>query len=314
MRKAFVTGAGGQDGSYMCDLLLEKGYEVEGLVRPSGDIRTRRLAIDALMKKNFSISYGDILDPQLSFKIADGHFDEVYHFAAQSHVHHAFYTTAHTINVNATATAWLLDAIWTRSPKTKFFFAATSEMFGDMKRGQWADEDFPLSGRSPYAAAKIAAHILCRVFRNYGMFVVSGISFNHESSRRGENFVTRKVALGLKDFKKTGKKVNLGNLDAYRDWHHAWDTVQGIYAAMQHDESGEYVFASGTSRTVRELLTALCVYAEVDPEDAIQICKWEKRPWDVDYLCGNPGRAEKVLGWKRKWSFSDLIEDLFHVD
>ena len=225
MKRALVTGAGGQDGSYMCDLLLREGYLVTGMVRPSGDYRTKRLQ-SALGNNAFKLAQANILDPAIPFHIAEGKYDEVYHFAAQSHVQHAFNTAPHTIEINAVVPARLLDALWFKSPQTKFFFAATSEMFGGMKPGERANELSPLMARSPYAAAKVAAHLLCRIYRERGMFCVSAISFNHESRRRGENFVTRKLGLGVKRFKDTGVKVGLGNLQARRDWHHAEDTVR----------------------------------------------------------------------------------------
>jgi GDPmannose 4,6-dehydratase len=293
----------------MCELLLERGYDVVGVVRPSGDDRLWRLR-DILDHSRFTLIYANIIEPTFGVHVADSEFDEVYHFAAQSHVGHAFYTAPHTLHVNATATAWLVESLWRRSKKTKLYFAATSEMFGDMQVGERADENYPLGGRSPYAAAKIAAHIICRVFRTYGMFIVSGISFNHESARRGENFVTRKIGLGMRNFLATGKRIELGNVEAYRDWHHAEDTVHGIYLAMQHDKPDEYVLASGEARTVKELAQRICDIHGISFDQAINVTQHDLRPWDVDYLCGDPSKAERVLGWERAFSFEEMLEDV----
>jgi len=305
-KRALVTGAAGQDGSYMCELLLEKGYTVTGLVRPSGDNRLNRLK-NCIGHAQFILHSADVLDPYSLISWLWPHaFEEIYHFAAQTHVHQGA-RAAQTLQVNSVVPAVMLDEL---GPKTKLYFPSTSEMFGDMEVGTRADETHPLSARSPYAASKVAAHLLCRVFRKRGKFVVSGIAFNHESARRGENFVTRKTALGVKHFLKTGKKVQLGNIAAMRDWHHAKDTVRGIYLAMQHDTPDEYVFASGTVGSVGFLVSEICQHLGTTRKEAVEITQAEFRPWDVEYLCGNPAKAKRVLGWEPEISWPEMIEDI----
>jgi len=305
MKTAFVTGAAGQDGSYMCELLLEKDYEVTALVRPSGDNRLRRLK-NCLSHKNFQLLYGDITDSRVWYNIA-AFCDEVYHFAAMTHVHQSTSISSLVIETNTVPVAEMLDSA---CKDKKFYFPATSEMFGDMEVGTRADESHPLSARSPYAASKVAAHLLCRVYRQRGLFVVSGMAFNHTGARRGENFVERKTALGVKHFLKTGKKVQLGNIAAMRDWHHAKDTVRGIYLAMQHDTPDEYVFASGTVGSVGFLVSEICQHLGTTRKEAVEITQAEFRPWDVEYLCGNPAKAKRVLGWEPEISWPEMIEDI----
>jgi GDPmannose 4,6-dehydratase len=217
------------------------------------------------------------------------------------------------MDINATATIRLVEALRSHSPDTRFYFAATSEMFGGMTSPDKADENWPLASRSPYASAKIAAFTTCRVARQRGMFIVSGIGFNHESARRGLNFVTRKIGVGVRNFKKNGQQVLLGNLDARRDWHHASDTVAGAHLALQHNVPDDYVFASGQARSVRQFAHAVCAYLNVDFDDAIGHTEVEMRPWDVDYLCGDPSKAERELGWSRCTSFDALVKDVCRV-
>lgn len=314
MPKALITGCTGQDGSYLSEILLARGYDVWGLVRPSGDDRLRRLR-GVIDDSHFNIIYGDLSEPTLPYEIATGGFHEIYHLAAQTQVAHSFSAPAYTMEINATATLRLLEALKTLSPDTRFYFAATSEMFADMSPGERADEKHPLGARSAYGAAKVAAYLTCKVYRQVGgMFVVNGISFNHESRRRGENFVTRKVGLGVREYKRTGKPVKLGNLSACRDWHHAADTMHGAHLAMRYPEPDDYVFASGSSRSVADMTKAVCAIFDVEFGDAIVHEPTELRPWDVDYLCGNPTRAEYVLGWERAYDFGAMLEDVCHVD
>jgi GDPmannose 4,6-dehydratase len=312
--KALVTGCTGQDGSYLTELLIARGYDVWGLVRPGGDDRMRRLR-GVLDSPKFNIIYGDLTEPTLPYEIASGGFAEVYHLAAQTQVAHSFSAPAYTMDINATSTLRILEALKLLSPHTKFYFAATSEMFADMDEAERANEKHPLGARSPYGAAKVAAYLTCKVYRQTGgMFVVNGISFNHESRRRGENFVTRKVGLGVQEFKRTGKQVRLGNLSACRDWHHAADTMHGAYLAMHHSEPYDYVFASGSTMSVGAMASIVCDMHDVKFEDAIVHEPTELRPWDVDYLCGDPTRAEYTLGWERAYTFIQMLEDVCHVD
>lgn len=309
MPRAFITGAAGQDGSYMVDLLLNKGYEVHGLVRPSGEDRLWRLT-GALHNKKFNLHYGDINDPSLPFDVAEADYDELYHFAAQTQVMQSYEAPEYSFQTNTVSVTRFLDALLKYSPKTKFYFAATSEMFGDMRPPQRGNESFPLGGRSPYAAAKIAAHLTCRVYRKRGLFVVSGIGFNHESRRRGENFVTRKIGLGVQKFKTTRMPVVLGNVRAQRDWFHAKDMVRGAWLAMQHDQPDEFVFSMGRTHTVMEFARLVCDYLNVDVNEAICVNPAHRRPWDVDYLCGDPEKARTVLGWEPVYSIKDIVMDV----
>jgi len=306
MRKqAFVTGAGGQDGSYLCEKLLAEGYEVSGLIRPSGDGRRYRLA-NCINSPYFKLVYGDIIDPAFPHILASKTWDEVYLLAAQTHVMQSYHAPTVAMETNAMATTRILDALFRTSPKTRVYFAATSEMFGTMQPGEKADENYQLAAQSPYAAAKVASHLLCRVYREKGFHVSSGISFNHESCRRGAEFVTRKIGLNIRN----RGKVTLGNIDSCRDWHHAQDTVEGMWRALQMPTGDEYVFASGVARSVRDLAEAVCDYFDTPYKDAISVAESEKRPWDVDYLCGDASKAETILGWKPQISWDDLVANI----
>ena len=309
MSKAFVTGASGQDGSYICELLLSEGWEVDALVRPSGDHRLQRLA-NCIGTPGFELVRGDVLDPSLPWKVAAERYAAVYHLAGVTQVMQSFQAPGLTMETNTTATTNFLNALFEKSPDTRFYFAATSEMFGGMNPPDAANEDFALGGHSPYAASKIAAFTTAKVYRQRGMFVVNGIGFNHESCRRGENFVTRKVGLGIRRFLETGQRVILGNPSSKRDWHHAKDTMRGAYYAMTHKEPGDYVWSSGKARSIGELVDAVCYHFGVSALNATDFQLQELRPWDVDYLKGDSSKALRVLGWAPKISWDDLIEDI----
>ena len=307
-KRAFVTGAGGQDGSYLCELLLSLSEydQVVGMIRPSGDGRKDRLA-RCIVNPRFTLVYGDITDATFGSKLANASYDEIYLLAAQTQVMQSYYAPTVAFETNALATARILDAI---SPITRVYFAATSEMFGTIPEGQSATESFPLAGQSPYAAAKVASHLLCRVYRERGYYVSSGISFNHESCRRGSEFVTRKIGLGVRQFLRTGKPVVLGNVDSRRDWHHASDTVRGMWMSLQADKPSEYVFATGTTHSVMDLAIEVCGRFDVVPSSAIKVADSEKRPWDVTYLCGDAIKAEIELGWTPHVTWSQLVDDI----
>jgi GDPmannose 4,6-dehydratase len=251
--------------------------------------------------------YGDITNTFFPHQVAAQNFDEIYLLAAQTHVMQSYATPTLALETNALAVARLLETI---RPTTRIYFAATSEMFGTIPMGQRAAEDFPLAAQSPYAAAKVASHLLCRVYREKGYFIVSGISFNHESCRRGPEFVTRKLGLGVNDFRTTGIPVSLGNIHSHRDWHHSKDTVHGMWLSLQQDTPREYVFASGTSYSVRELAEKVCEYFGVPYDDAIHVTENQKRPWDVTYLKGDPSFAFDKLKWKPEITWNGLVEDI----
>lgn len=310
-KRAFVTGAGGQDGSYLCEFLLASGEysHVVGLIRPSGDGRKDRLA-RCIGDPRFELAYGDITDPTFPYHLAINKFDEVYLLGAQTQVMQSYLAPTVAFETNALSTSRILAALEQFSPKTRVYFAATSEMFGTIQEDVAANEDYPLAAQSPYAAAKVASHLLCRVYREKGFFVSSGIAFNHESCRRGGEFVTRKIGLGVREFVVTGVPVKLGNLTSRRDWHHAKDTVRGMWLSLQMDKPDEYVFASGATHSVGGLAKEVCTYFKVEYEDAILQVDTERRPWDVTYLCGDSIKAEQALNWSLSVSWHGLIEDI----
>ncbi len=303
---ALVTGAAGQDGSYMCELLLNLGYEVHALVRSTDPKRLTNL-LPSMNDRNFVLIEGDLLDPFIIRDAALAKFDEVYHFAAQSHVGHSFNIPNYTFAVNATATINLLNEFLDNSPKTRIYFAGSSEMFPHITTG---DEHNPLGANSPYAASKVAAFLMGKVNREaYGQFFVGGIAFNHESPRRPETFVTQKIVRGLIRYKQRGIKLQLGNLDARRDWHDARDTVRGIYLVTTHDTPDDWVFASGQDFSIRQFLDIAAEVINVSVEDAIEIDASLIRPKDVDFLRGDPSMVEN-LGWERQYSLMDTVESM----
>ena len=210
------------------------------------------------------------------------------------------------------ATSHLFNAFHKHSPNTRIYNAATSEMFGKMQY-PWKlkflkgdkDPNIGYLARSPYGASKIASHQLVSLYRRRGMHIVSGIGFNHESQRRGEHFVTRKIGLSLRE----RGEVTLGNVHAMRDWHHSWDYVRGVHLALCHPVAQDYIFASGEARSVLEFAHEACKVFDLDPKEAIKTETYFTREWDVDYLCGDPSKAEVLLGWERKYSFKDIVED-----
>lgn len=303
-KKALVTGAAGQDGSYMCDLLIDKGYDVYGLVRPSGN---RCYEYLEKLRTKGTIIWADIMQPGIFTGLTKYGFDEIYHFAAVSHVSTSFSNPLLTFETNLMATANLLEAFYQHDRKVKIYIASSSEMYGWQPVGTaYGIENQVFNPCSPYGVSKVAAHHLAKTYRDRGMFIVRGIAFNHESRRRGENFVTRKIGLSLRE---TGKVV-LGNLDAVRDWHHAKDTVIGIWLATAEAYSPmDYTFASGTPRSVRQFAQAACAYFNLDFEEAVTTTEATKRSNDISYLCGHPGITLLLLGWQSQHTFKQLVED-----
>ena len=306
--KCAVVGAAGQHGSYMCDLLLAEGQEVHGYVRPC---TTRDwppyvfAAVDAGMK----LKLGDVMSQATLLELATGGFDEIYWFAAMTHISHSFEAPILSLATNVMAPATMLDMLRKYSPQTRVYFAATSEILPTTSSG-WQDENGQLGARSPYAVSKVAAYLFCKVYREaFGLPVVIGITFNSESPRRGPDFVTQKICRGIARFAHGGSPVTLGNLAAKRDWHHAKDTVRGIRAAMLA-EPDTFVFASGESRSVKEWAHDVCRYFKVPAEEAIKVDPAQARPLDVPYLCGNPAKAETILGWTREYTYYDLVHEM----
>ena len=337
-KKALITGITGQDGSYLAELLLEKGYEVHGIIRRASSFNTGR--IDHIYQdphnseRRLFLHYGDLTDSTNLIRIIkDVQPDEIYNLAAQSHVKVSFEVPEYTGNSDALGTLRILEAIRLLGleKKTKFYQASTSEMFGATPPPQ--SEETPFYPRSPYGAAKVYAHWVTKNYREaYNMFAVSGILFNHESPRRGETFVTKKItraaariSLGLQE------KLFLGNLNAKRDWGHAKDYVNAMYLMLQQEVPEDYVIATGTQYSVRAFCEA--VFRELDIEivwegkDAnekgidkktkkiiIEVDSRYFRPTEVESLLGDPTKAQEKLGWKAEIDFDGLVKEMVAVD
>jgi len=317
--KALITGITGQDGSYLAEFLLQKGYEVHGLIRRSSTFNTERLdhiyADPHDPKAKLFLHYGDITDSgQLTNLIYNIQPDEIYHLAAQSHVRVSFDIPEFTGDVTGIGTTRLLESIRRSGIKTKFYQASSSEMFGDAPPPQ--NEETPFRPRSPYSAAKVYAYWMVKNYREgYGMFSVNGILFNHESPRRGETFVTRKITralarikLGLQD------KLYLGNLEAKRDWGYAPDFVEAMWLMLQQDKPDDYVIATGETHSVREFLEEAFRYAGLDWKKYVEIDRRYFRPLEVEFLQGDPSKAKKKLGWEPKVRFKDLVKIMVEAD
>ena len=315
MKKALITGITGQDGSYLGQLLINKGYKVWGLKRRTSLINTER--VDALYNHpNFKLLYFDLNDASaiwdLMFKFQP---DEIYNLAAQSHVRVSFDIPEHTVDGIAMGTLRLLNAMKTVCPKSRFYQASSSEMFGDNPHHPF-DEKSRFMPASPYACAKVFAHHLVRNYRkSYNLHASSGILFNHESPRRGETFVTRKITLaaakiklGLQD------KLFLGNLESHRDWGFAGDYVEAMWKMLQQDNPDDYVIATGETHTVKEFLECVFSHAGLDPDKFVEIDTRLFRPHEVPYLMGNSTKAKKVLHWEPKVKFQQLCELMFKTD
>jgi len=306
MRKVLITGAAGQDGSYLAETLLEEGDEVHGLIRPGGAHQIRNL-IPALDYDNFNVIRGDLLDPAVPLCLLNQHFDEVYHLAAQSHIAKSFTSPTTTWEINAQATLQLLEALRLFSPETRFFFASTADIQPTLTQGT---EDTPKYPRSPYAAAKLAAHNVCEQYRAaYGLNIGIGILYPHESARRDPDFFTMKIIKGLVQ---TGS-MTCFTLSPERDWCHALDIIRGEIAILREPVPGTYVLASGVKRSLGEFAGSVC--AEINlPPDAITVeGNQADRPLDVPCLWGNPRKAEGALGWQREVTFTDMIRDMIEV-
>lgn len=303
VKRALITGITGQDGSYLAEFLLNKGYEVHGLIRRASTFNTTR--IDHLYVDPHSsdarlfLHYGDLSDgARLVTLLAQVAPDEVYNLAAQSHVRVSFEEPEHTADTTGTGTVRMLEAVRLLGIETRFYQASSSEMFGATPPPQ--NEDSIFYPRSPYAAAKVYSYFVARNYREaYGIFAANGILFNHESPRRGETFVTRKISRAVAAIK-AGRQdyVYMGNLDAIRDWGYAPEYVEGMWQMLQVDEPGDYVLATGVGVSVRAFLQIAFEHAGLNWEDHVRFDDRYLRPTEVDALIGDPSRAREVLGWK----------------
>lgn len=324
MKKALVTGVTGQDGSYLAELLLEKGYEVHGLVRRASTFNRER--IDHLFdldkhhegktNDNFKLHYGDLGDSssldRLLHKIRP---DEIYNLAAQSHVKISFDLPVYTADVTGVGTVRLLEAIRELDYKPKIYLAGSSEMYGKVQEIP-QKETTPFYPRSPYGCAKVFNYWVGVNYREaYDQFVCNGILFNHESPRRGENFVTRKITLGAAAIKLgLQHHLRLGNLDAKRDWGYAKDYVEGMWLMLQQDQPDDYVLATGETHTVREFCQVAFDHLELNWEKFVSVDPKYFRPAEVDLLIGDPTKAKKQLGWKHHVSFEELVRLMIDAD
>ncbi len=318
-RVAFITGITGQDGSYLAELLLSNGYEVHGLIRRTSSFNTER--IDHVYQdphdpgRRLHLHYGDLTDgSMLARLLAEVRPDELYNLGAQSHVGVSFDMPEYTANVTGLGTLRLLESVREAQVRPRIYQASSSEMYGNVPAPQ--NEDTPLEPVSPYAAAKVFAHQLAGLYRAaYGLFIVRGILFNHESPRRGGTFVTRKVTravaricLGKED------RVYLGNLDARRDWGYAPEYVEAMWEMTQQEEPADYVLSTGEAHSVRELCEIAFGLVGLDWTEFVALDPRYVRPRDVEHLCGDPARARRALGWEARTRFPRLVQIMLEAD
>lgn len=316
-KTALITGVSGQDGSYLTELLLEKGYRVIGLVRRSAMEDKKLVNIEHLLKNvNLVLENGDLTDSASIWRLVQQYKpEEFYNLAAQSHVGASFTSPESTFEINATGVLNCLEAIRTCSPKTKFYQASTSEMFGDNSNAP-QNEQTALSPVSPYACGKVAAHNLVINYRKaYGLFACSGILFNHESERRGEQFVTRKITkaaarikLGLQ------KELRLGNLDAKRDWGYAKEYVEAMWLMLQQKIPSDYVIGTGETHTIREFINFVSEEAGFNLMNYVVVDESFKRPSEVPLLLADSWRAKKDFGWQAKTTAKELAKIMYQAD
>jgi GDPmannose 4,6-dehydratase len=341
MKVGFITGITGQDGSYLAELLLEKNYKVHGLIRRSSTINTKR--IDHIFSNpNLILHYGDMTDGASLYKILNDIKNlyptmailEIYNLAAQSHVKVSFEMPEYTADTDAFGTLKLLEAIMNNNLKniTRYYQASTSELYGLVQEVPQS-ETTPFYPRSPYGVAKLYAYWIVKNYReSYGLFACNGILFNHEGPRRGHNFVTRKITLGLsKILKGEANKLVMGNINSLRDWGSAKDYVEGMWLMLQHDKPDDYVLATGEMHTIKEFIEEAfklkCIdirwkgeneneigYNEKTGDELIFIDPKYYRPAEVEQLLGNPTKAKNVLGWTAKTTFKNLVKEMVDYD
>lgn len=316
MKTAFITGITGQDGSYLAELLLSKGYKVHGLIRRASTFNTDRIN-HIYDDSNLKLHYGDLTDGGCLTKLVlELQPDEIYNLGAMSHVRVSFDQPVYTADVDALGTLRLLEAAreLNKSKHVRVYQASSSEMFGSTPPPQ--NELTPFHPRSPYACAKVYSYYQGINYREaYGLFVSNGILFNHESERRGETFVTRKITRAATRIKSgLQNDLRLGNLDAKRDWGHAADYVEAMWLMLQHHEPDDFVIATGETHSVREFLEAVFAHLELDWQKYVQTDPRYFRASEVDALCGDASKAKKLLGWEPKIKFKDLVTRMTDSD
>lgn len=313
MKKALITGITGQDGSYLAEFLLSKGYVVHGIIRRSSTFNTNR--IDHIYKDShirgvkLHLHYGDLSDSsQLTNLIYNIKPDEIYHLGAQSHVRVSFDMPEYTGDITGLGTTRILEAVRRSGIKCRYYQASSSEMFGDAPAPQ--NEDTPFRARSPYAAAKIYSYWMANNYREgYNLFACNGILFNHESPRRGETFVTRKITRGLAGIiAGKDKKLYLGNLEAKRDWGYAPDYVEAMWLMLQQERAEDYVIGTGETHSVKEFLEEVFNYAGLDWKEYVEIDSRYFRPTEVELLLVDSSKARKELGWSPRITFKELVK------
>ena len=321
-KKALITGITGQDAFYLIKLLVRLNYEVHGIIRRSSNLNRDRLdRLDnyllSINKKNLlKLHYGDLCDSSSVTKILDlVRPHEIYHLGAQSHVKISFEIPVYTAEATALGTLKLLESVRFLKLKSKIYLAGSSEMYGKVTQ-KIQNEKTPFYPRSPYGVSKVFSYYAGVNYREaYNMFICNGILFNHESPERGENFVSRKISLGVASIKLgLKKKLILGNLNAKRDWGYAEDYVKGMYAMMQHKQPDDFVLATGKTYSVKDFCKLAFQEVNLDWKKYVEVDKKFFRPSEVDYLIGDPSKAKKILKWEHKLKFSDLVKIMVHSD